>query len=69
MIRDGIKSDLSLYTSIQTCKYEDKDIIVLKVMNAPNKPYYLADKGLKSTGVFFRHGNVSAPASDESSEL
>ena len=65
MIREGIKSDLSLYTNIEINKYEDKDIIVLKIMNAPNKPYYLADKGLKSSGVFFRHGNVSAPASDE----
>ena len=65
MIREGIKSDLSLYTNIETSKYDEKDIIVLKIMNAPNKPYYLADKGIKSSGVFFRHGNVSAPASDE----
>ena len=65
MIREGIKSDLSLYTNIEANKYEDRDIIVLKIMNAPNKPYYLADKGIKSSGVFFRHGNVSAPASDE----
>ena len=65
MIREGIKSDLSLYTNIETNKYDGKDIIVLKIMNAPNKPYYLADKGIKSSGVFFRHGNVSAPASDE----
>ena len=65
MIREGIKSDLSLYTNIEIQKYDDKDVIVLKIMNAPNKPYYLADKGIKSSGVFFRHGNVSAPASDE----
>lgn len=65
MIREGIKSDLSLYTSIEANKYENKDIIVLKIMDVPNKPYYLADKGIKSSGVFFRHGNVSAPASDE----
>ena len=65
MIREGIKSDLSLYTSIDVDKYQDKDIIVLRIMDAPNKPYYLADKGMKSSGVFFRHGNVSAPATDE----
>ena len=34
-------------------------------MSGSNKPYYLADKGLKPSGVFVRHGNVSAPATDE----
>lgn len=34
-------------------------------MSGSNKPYYLADKGLKPAGVFVRHGNVSAPATDE----
>ena len=56
MISEEIKSDLSLYTSIETNKYENKDIIILKIIDAPNKLYYLA----KSSGVFFRHGNVSA---------
>lgn len=65
MIREGIKSDLSLYTKIEREKFDGKDIIILKIMSAPNKPYYLADKGLKPSGVYIRHGNVSAPASDE----
>ena len=65
MIRDGIKSDLSLYTNLEINEYDSKKIIVLKILNAPNKPYYLAEKGLKSSGVFIRHGNISAPASDE----
>lgn len=65
MIREGIKSDLTLYTNIEINEIESKKIIVLKIMSAPNKPYYLADKGLKSNGVYIRHGNVSAPASDE----
>ena len=65
MIREGIKSDLSLYTNIETNEIDNKKIIVLKVMSAPNKPYYLADKGLKPSGVYIRHGNISAPVSDE----
>jgi ATP-dependent DNA helicase RecG len=65
MIREGIKSDLSLYTSIEMKEIDNKNIIELKIMSAPNKPYYLAEKGLKSNGVFIRHGNVSAPASEE----
>ena len=65
MIREGIKSDLTLYTNIIIENVEGKKIIILKVMSGSNKPYYLTDKGLKPSGVFVRHGNVSAPATDE----
>ncbi len=65
MIREGIKSDLTLYTKINIEKINDKDIILIKVMDAPNKPYYLADKGIKSSGVYLRYGNTSIPASEE----
>ena len=65
MIREGIKSDLTLYTSIISKKVENKEIIELNVMEAPNKPYYLSDKGIKTSGVYLRYGNTSAPASEE----
>lgn len=65
MIRDGIKPDLTLYTKIYVEKIDDKDVIVIKVKEAPNKPYYLADKGLKTSGVYLRLGNVSIQASEE----
>lgn len=65
MIREGIKSDLILYTKIYIENIEGRDIIIVKVREAPNKPYYLADKGLKSSGVYLRHGNVSVQSSEE----
>ena len=65
MIREGIKSDLTLYTKIYIEKVENKDIIIVKVSEAPNKPYYLSDRGLKPSGVYLRHGNVSVQASEE----
>ena len=65
MIREGICSDLTLYTKIYIENIDNKDIIIVKVNEAPNKPYYLADKGLKSSGVYLRHGNVSIQASEE----
>ena len=64
MIREGIKSDLTLYTKIYIEKVNNKDIIIVKVSEAPNKPYYLSDKGLTS-GVYLRHGNASVQASEE----
>lgn len=65
MIRDGIKSDLTLYTKIYIENIDNKEVIVIKVKEAPNKPYYLADKGLKTSGVYLRLGNVSVQASEE----
>lgn len=65
MIRDGIKSDLTLYTKIYIECVDNKEVIVIKVKEAPNKPYYLADKGLKTSGVYLRLGNVSVQASEE----
>ena len=65
MIREGIKPDLTLYTSIKQEKIKNKNVIVLDIFNAPTKPYYLSDKGLKSSGVYLRYGNTSAPASEE----
>lgn len=65
MIKEGIISDLTLYTNIKSENINNKDIIVLDILNAPNKPYYIADKGLKSNGVYLRGGNTSVPTSDE----
>ena len=65
MIREGIRSDLTLYTSINLVNLDDKEFIELDVMEAPNKPYYLADKGIKTSGVYLRCGNTTSPASEE----
>lgn len=65
MIREGIKSDLTLYTSINSVNINDKDIIEINVMEAPNNLYYLVEKGIKTSGVYLRYGNTSAPASEE----
>lgn len=65
MIREGIKSDLTMYTKISTQEIDNKDIILLNIMESPNKPYYLTEKGLKTSGVYLRYGNTSAPASEE----
>lgn len=65
MIQDGIKSNLTLYTNIKQEIINEKKIIILEILDAPNKPYYLSDKGLKPTGVYLRSGNTSVPASEE----
>jgi ATP-dependent DNA helicase RecG len=65
MIRDGIKPDLTAYSSIETVQESGKRIIRIAVLRGTKRPYHLADKGLKPTGVFMRHGVSSVPATDE----
>ena len=65
MIRDGIKPDLTAYTSIERIKDGGKAIIRVSVSRGLKRPYHLTDKGLKPTGVFVRHGVSSVPATDE----
>ncbi|MEG0826493.1 MAG: ATP-binding protein [Bacilli bacterium] len=65
MIREGIKSDLTIYTQISIKKMENKDVILINIMESPNKPYYLVEKGIKTSGVYLRYGNTSAPANEE----
>ncbi len=65
MIRDGIKPDLAVYTSISAINDGDKTVIRVNVLRGTKRPYHLIDKGLKPSGVFIRHGVSSVPATDE----
>jgi ATP-dependent DNA helicase RecG len=60
-IRDSILPDVTMFVS-----YEVNDgVIAVTVQEGTNKPYYLADKGLRPSGVFVRQGTSSVPASHE----
>ena len=65
MIREGIIGNLTTYTDIEIKEIDKKDVIELHITSAPKKPYYLADKGLKSSGVYIRHGSSTIQATDE----
>lgn len=62
-VRDGIKPDITAFT---TAKYEEidgKKIIVYEVQKGTSCPYYLASKGIRPEGVYIRQGASSVPAS------
>ena len=65
MIREGIIGNLTTYTDIEIKEIDKKGVIELHITSAPEKPYYLADKGLKSSGVYIRHGSSTIQATDE----
>ncbi len=65
MIRDGIKPDLTAYTTIEAISEDGLKLIRIAVLRGTKRPYHLTDKGLKPSGVFVRHGVSSVPATDE----
>lgn len=65
-IRDAIRPDVTLFTSASVEKWDKKQIVRLEVQRGTSRPYYLAEKGLKPTGVYVRQGSSSVPASEES---
>jgi ATP-dependent DNA helicase RecG len=65
MIRDGIKPDLTAYTSIEAVEDAGRKIVRISVLRGAKRPYHLTDKGLKPSGVFVRHGVSSVPATEE----
>lgn len=64
-LRDSIRPDVSMFTSIELAEEYNKKFIKLTVNQGTKKPYYLSDKGLKPTGVYVRSGTTSAPASED----
>jgi len=64
-VRDSIRPDVSMFTSIELVQKEDKNIIKLTVHQGTKKPYYLSDKGLKPSGVYVRSGTSSSPTSED----
>lgn len=64
-IRLSIKPDCSGFVKIGATKIGGKDIVKIAVAKGTRKPYYLAEKGLKSSGVYIRVGSTSVQAGDE----
>lgn len=64
MIRDSIKPDITMFVHYETLSIENKNIVAVTVQKGTDRPYYLASKGLKPTGVYVRNGTSTDPASD-----
>ena len=62
-IRDAIKPDITMFTECVIERVSGHSIIKVSVQRGTNRPYYLADKGLRPSGVYVRQGSASVPAS------
>lgn len=64
MVRDNIKPDVTLFVHCDVTKQDDRQIVVINVQRGTNRPYYIAQKGLRPEGVYVRQGTSSVPATD-----
>lgn len=64
-IRNSIKPDITIYCNSKIEKIKNKNVIVIRVQRGTLRPYYIAEKGLKPSGVYVRQGSSSVPASEE----
>ncbi|MCL2522160.1 MAG: putative DNA binding domain-containing protein [Erysipelotrichales bacterium] len=58
-VRDSILPDVTMFVSYEI----GDDEIIITVREGTHKPYFLADKGLKPSGVYVRQGSSTAQAS------
>lgn len=65
-VRDSIRPDVSMFTAVELIAEKEKAIVKVTVNQGTKRPYYLADKGLRPSGVYVRNGTTSAPASEDS---
>lgn len=68
-IRDTIKPDVTMFAHCAIERVEGHAIIKVSVQRGTNRPYYLAEKGLRPAGVYVRLGTASVPASEDAIRL
>jgi len=64
-IRNSIKPDLTRFINIYAEIIEGKTVVITQIERGVYCPYYIAERGLKPSGVFVRIGNSSVPATED----
>lgn len=64
MVRDAIKPNLTIFLHYETLEIESRKIVAVGVQRGTERPYYIAQKGLRPEGVYVRQGHSSVPATD-----
>ena len=62
--RNAIKPDITMFLKVERMTMDGKEVVVVKVGGGSAAPYYLADKGMKPSGVFIRVGTSTVQASE-----
>lgn len=65
MIHDSIEPQIDYLVSSKIVEENNKDIIIVDVLEGTNKPYYIKSKGMTDKGVFIRLGSATEQASKD----
>lgn len=63
MVRDFVKPGVTVFLHYDVQTVEGKQIVAISVQKGTDRPYYLAAKALKPSGVYVRYGSASDPSS------
>ena len=64
MVRDSVKPDVTIFVHYSTILINRKTVVEVDVQRGSDRPYYLAEKGLRPEGVYVRQGTSSVPSTD-----
>lgn len=64
MVRDAIKPDITMFLHYETIVENGKNVVAVDIQRGTDRPYYLAQKGMRPEGVYVRQGYSSVPATD-----
>lgn len=64
MVRDSIKPDVTMFVRYEALELDGKKVAAATVQKGADRPYYLAAKGLKPSGVYVRNGTSTDPSTD-----
>lgn len=62
--RNAIRPDITMFLKVERMTMDGKEVVAVKVGGGSAAPYYLADKGMKPSGVFIRVGTSTVQASE-----
>ena len=63
-ISNGIRPDVMSFVSVENENIRNTPVVAVHIQRGARRPYYLADKGIRPTGVYIRSGAASIPASE-----
>ena len=64
-LRDSIKPDITRFISVYAETISGKTVVTAQIERGVYYPYYIAERGLKPSGVYIRVGASSVPATEE----
>lgn len=63
-IRSSIKPNAAMISQCEVLDMNGKQVVGIRVERGANRPYYLADKGMRPAGVYVRQGSASFMATE-----